>query len=80
MTPAYAAKLSFVIQKTNVGNQKIDGSALTTYGIVISGFSLHDKLKRGQFFEKTFLLADTSIKVVLGMLFFTLSDTDIRFT
>ena len=79
MTPTYAAKLGLVIRKTDVGAQKIDGSALETYGMVIAGFSVQDRLGKVRFFEETFLLANTSMEVVLGMPFFTLSDVDIRF-
>ena len=47
--------------------------------MVIAGFSVQDKLGKVRFFEETFLLADTSMEVVLGMLFLTFSDADIRF-
>ena len=47
--------------------------------MVIAGFSVQDKLGKVRFFKETFLLADTSMEVVLGMLFLTLSDADIRF-
>lgn len=77
MTPAYASKLGFIIQKIDVGIQKIDGSALTTCRMVIASFSIQDKLGKVWFFEKTFLLADISIEVVLGMPFFSLLDADI---
>ena len=80
MIPAYAAKLGLAIRKTNVGAQKMDESALVTYEMVIAGFSLQVKLGKARFFEKTFLLADTSMEVVLGMLFLILSKADIRFT
>ena len=79
MIPAYALKLGLVIRKIDVGVQKIDGFALTTYGMVIAGFLLQDKLGRVWFFEETFLLADTSMEVVLGMPFLSLSNVDIRF-
>ena len=36
MISAYAAQLGLKIQKTHVGTQKIDGSQLKTYGIVIA--------------------------------------------
>ena len=35
---AYAKKLGLQVQKTDVGAQKIDGSTLETYGMVIAGF------------------------------------------
>ena len=38
MSPAYAKKLGFNTQKTNVRAQKIDGSALETFGLVIANF------------------------------------------
>ncbi len=79
MTLAYAVKLGLAIRKTNVGAQKIDGSILVTYEMVIAGFSLQDKLGKVQFFEGTFLLVDTSIKVVPGMPFLTFSNVDIWF-
>ena len=38
ITPAYAKKLGLRTQRTDVGAQKIDGSSLNTFGIVIAGF------------------------------------------
>ncbi len=40
MTSAYAAKLSFTAQKTSIGAQKIDGSLLKTYSMVLASFLL----------------------------------------
>ena len=79
MTPAYAKQLGFRTQRTNIGAQKIDGSLLATYGMVIAAFQVIDKLGRARFFQKTFLLADTMMEVVLGMPFLTLSNADIQF-
>ena len=78
MTPAYATKLGLTTRKTDVGAQKIDRSTLVTYWMVIAGFSVQDKLGKVRLFEETFLLADTSMEVVLGMPFLTLPDADIR--
>ena len=47
--------------------------------MIVADFSLQDKLGKVQFFEETFFLANTSMNVVLGKPFFTLSDADIRF-
>ena len=44
MNPAYAKKLGLRVRQTDVGAQKIDGSHLDTFGMVIAGFSLQDKL------------------------------------
>ena len=77
MTPGYASKLGLKICHTNVGAQKIGGSTLVTFGIVLTSFQIEDKLGRARFFQESFLLADTSVKVVLGMPFLTLSNADI---
>ena len=79
MNPAYAKKLGLRIRQTDVGAQKINGSHLNTFGIVIADFSLQNKLGKVRFFQKTFLVADTRMEVVLGMFFLTLSNADIRF-
>ncbi len=79
MTPAYAAKLGLTTQKSSVGGQKIDGSPQKTYGMASARFSLQDSQGRVRFLEETFLLADTSIKVVLGMPFLSLSNVDVEF-
>ena len=47
--------------------------------MVIAGFQVEDKLGRARFFQESFLLAETSMKIVLGILFFTLSNADIQF-
>ena len=78
MTPTYTAHLSLTVKVTNVGMQKIDRSLPATYDIVIAAFQVVDKLGRSQFFQETFLLADISIKVVLGKPFFTLSNVNIQ--
>ena len=50
MAPAYAKKLGFRERKTDVKAQKIDGSTLKTYGIVIVGFQVQDKFGKTRFF------------------------------
>ena len=79
MTPAYAKQLGLQIQKTDVGAQKIDGSLLATYRIVIAAFQVKYKLGRVQFFQESFLLANTGIEVVLRMLLLTFSNANIQF-
>ena len=44
MTLAYAKKLGFTTQKTEVGAQKINGFTLVTYRMVIVGFFIQDRL------------------------------------
>ncbi len=76
MTPGYAVELGLTTWKTSVGAQKIDGLPLETYGMVSASFSLHNSLGKVRFFKETFLLADTSMEVVLGMLFLALSNAN----
>ena len=79
MAPAYAKKLGLHVRKTDVGAQKIDGSTLGTYGMVIAGFQVQDKFGKARFFQETFLVADTSVEVVLGMPFLALSKVKVDF-
>ena len=79
MTPAYAAKLGLRVRETDIRAQKIDGSILNTFGMVLADFQVEDKLDRTQFFQETFLVANTTSKVILGMLFLTFSNVDVQF-
>ena len=80
MHPSFAKQLGLSIRLTDVGAQKIDGTTLNTHGMVIAAFSVVDKANRVRFFEETFLVANISLEVVLGMLFLTLSGTDVDFS
>ena len=79
MAPAYAKKLGLRVRKTDVSAQKIDGSTLETYSMVIAGFQVQDKFGKARFFQETFLVADTSVEVVLGMPFLALSKVEVDF-
>ena len=79
MNPDFARKLGLKVRKTNVGAQKIDGSALETFGMVIADFQVEDKASRPRFFQETFLVADTKFEVILGMPFLKISNTDVSF-
>ena len=80
MSPAYAEKLGLKTRKTNVGAQKIDGSALETFEMVIANFQVEDKSGRPRFFQETFLVADTKFEVILGMPFLKISNADVAFS
>ena len=79
MTPVYASKLGLKARHTDVGAEKINGSTLQTFGMVLASFHMEDKLGRAWFFQESFLLADTSVEVVLEMPFLNLSNADIQF-
>ena len=49
------------------------------FEMVIAGFQVLDKLNKVRFFQKTFLLANITIKVVLGMFFLTFNNANIQF-
>ena len=76
----FVKQLGLPIRPTDVGAQKIDGTILDTHGMVVTAFSVEDQANRVRFFEKTFLVANVSSEVVLGMLFLTLSAADVDFS
>ena len=79
MSPAYTKRLGLKTRKTNIGAQKIDGSTLETFGMVIADFQVEDKGGRPRFFQETFLVADTKFEVILGMPFLKISNADVSF-
>ena len=79
MSPAYSKKLGLKTRKTNIGAQKIDGSTLKTFRMVIADFQIDDKGGRPRFFQETFLVANTKFEGVLGILFLKISNADVAF-
>ena len=77
ITSAYAKQLGPSVQKTDVRAQKNDSSLLKTFEIVIADFQIEDKLGKIQFFQESFLVADTNMEVGLGILFLNISNADI---
>ena len=74
-----AKKLDLKIKKTNVGAQKIDGSTLEIYGIVITNFQIEDKTSRPRFFKKTFLVTNTKFEMIVKMFFLKISNINLPF-
>ena len=79
MHPTYATKLGLCARKIDVGAKKINRSHLNTFKIVIADYSVKDKLESVRFFQKTFLLANIGLEMVLEMPFLNLSKANIRF-
>ena len=73
-------ELGLPIRLTNVVTQKIDGTMLNIFEMLVTVFSVIDKANQVRFFEETFLVANVSPEVVFGMPFLTLSDTDVNFS
>ena len=78
--PTFAKQLGLSIRPIDVGAQKIDGTTLDTYGMVVAAFSVKNKVNRVKFFEKTFLMTNVNPKLVFRMLFLTLSVADVDFS
>ncbi len=79
MSQAFAQQLGLKIRKTNVEAQKIDGTTLEIYKIVVFTFSILDKNGRKRFLEESFLLANVRPDILLRILFLTMSNADIDF-
>lgn len=80
MTLIYTAKLGLRPRPTNVNAQKIDGSILKTYDMIPARLLLQNSQRRVQFLEETFLLDDTSMEILLEILYLALNNTDVKFT
>ena len=76
---SFAEKLGFVMQPTNVGAQKINGTTFETYKMMVTAFSVTDHADKIRFFEKTFLVANVSQSVVFEIFFLILSDANVNF-
>ena len=77
---AFAKELGLSIRPTDIRVQKIDTTTLETYRIVVASLLVEDKANWVRFFEESFLVANISPELILGMSFFTLSDADVNFT
>ena len=78
--PTFAKQLGLPIRPTDVEAQKIVGTTLDTYEIVVAAFSVEDKANQVRFFEETFLVANVSPEVVFRMPFLTMSNADVDFS
>ena len=79
MSPVCAKKLGFKTQKTNIEAQKIEGSTLKIFGMVIADFQVEDKGDRPKYFQEIFLMANTKFEMVLGIPFLKISNNNIAF-
>ena len=77
--PNFAKELDLLIKPTDVRAQKIDGTMLDTFGMVVVPFLVINKANWVKFFEKTFLVANVNPEIIFGMLFLTLSGANVDF-
>ena len=75
----FAKELDLPIRPTDIRMQKIDGTILDSYRMVVIAFLIMNKANQIGFFEKTFLVANVSPEIVFEMLFLTLSNANIDF-
>lgn len=61
----------------NIRAQKIDGTMLNTYRIVVAAFSVTDKANPVKFFKETFFVANVKPEIVFRILFLILSNIEI---
>lgn len=71
--------LKLYISLINIKAQKIDRCTLLIYSMVLSNFQVEDKQEKIRFFQKAFLMANTSIEVVLEIFFLALNKIEINF-
>lgn len=76
MSPIFAKKPSLWVSRTEFGIQKIYDPTFKIFEIIIVSFSIDNKVGNLRFFEKTFLITDINIDMVLEMLFLTISNTN----
>ncbi len=79
MSQAFTSQLGLKIWITYITAQKIDGTTLEIYRIVVSIFSVSNKDSWERFFEETFLLANVKSDIIVEMLFLTMSNADVNF-
>ena len=79
MYSAYAIKLGLHITKIDMATQKMNGSHLNIFGIVIADYSVKDKFEKVQFFQKNFLLANIGLELILEIFFLSLGRANIWF-
>ena len=77
--PTFTREIELPIKPTDVRAQKINGTTLDTYEMVVVAFSVKNKANQVKFFKKTFLVANINPEIVLEMPFFTLYGEDINF-
>ena len=75
----FTKELSFSIRVIDIRAQKINGTMLDNYRMIVADFLVTDKINQAGFFEKTFLMANISPKIVLKIPFLILSNVDVDF-
>ena len=75
----FVKEQGFSIRSIEMKTQKIDGTILDTYGMVVAAFLMMDKANRVKFFKEIFMVANVSLEVAFKMPFFILSGANVDF-
>lgn len=67
------------IYKINMDSQKIDGSKLVIYWMIIALFLVNNTNKKFSFFKETFSFVDINMDVDFEMLFLNLGNVEVKF-
>ena len=78
MNQAFILQLGLKIYKFNIEAQKIEGTTLKTYEMIVFIFSVLDKDSKERFLKESFLLADINPDVMLGT-YLIMSNIDVDF-
>lgn len=76
-TLTYAAKLGLKVCLTDIRAQKINSSTFETFEIELASFRVENNFNKPWFFQKSFLLANINVDVVLEMFFVSFSNANI---
>lgn len=77
MTSVFVVKLGSLILPINISIQKVNRSTLITYSIVIIEFLIQGKLGKIWYFEKTILLININMDVILEISFLAINNAKI---
>lgn len=75
----FTQELRLPIKPTDIEVQKIDGTILNTFEMVVATFLMIDKANRIKFLKEIFLVANISLKVIFEILFLILNNADVNF-
>lgn len=77
---SFVKELGFPIKSTEVGGQKINGTILDIYEIIVTVFSVIYKANQVRYFKMTFVMGNINPKVVFRIFFLTLSSANVDFS
>ena len=77
MILAYISKISVKVWQVDIKESNIISFNLKIFEIFLASFQIKDKLEKTKYFQKTFLLANFNIKMILELFFFIFNNANI---